>query len=175
DIGGICGSVLHGVILSNNQTSSHTSNSDFSRSWRGHLQRKRRQSSDAREVHAVEQQGQLVLTDLDRGSVLVWPSVLASFQSLVPDRQAIAIPVDRLHAVSALTAEQVEMTGQRVRPERLGHDRTQSRKTATHVDRRHRHEDTRVRRELQHRSVASSLTTAGSTPIAISSETDMPL
>ena len=69
--------------------------------------------------------------------------------------------------------EQIATNG--ARTERLGDDGAQAAEAAPHVHGRHRHENPRIGRQLQHRSLESSRTTAGSAPAAISSDKQMPL
>lgn len=99
------GSAFHGDILSNTSPRESARGSYLRNSWRWYVQSERRQSPDAREVHAIEQQRQLMLGQLDRDAVASRPLALAA-QSLVPDRQAIAVPDQRFDPIGALAAEQ---------------------------------------------------------------------
>src|SRR5580704_18433508 len=66
------------------------------------VQMKRRQSPDACEVHAIEQQLQFMCAQFDRSALARRPPVLAALQSLVPDCQSVAIPDNCLDPIGAL-------------------------------------------------------------------------
>jgi hypothetical protein len=84
------------------------------------MQRERRQSSDAREVHAIQQEGEFLLRQLDRDGIAGRPLELATLQSLVPYRESCSIPSNRFEPVRPLAAKQKYIARERITAERLG-------------------------------------------------------
>src|SRR3990172_8736659 len=57
----------------------------------------------------------------------------AFFQTLVPDREPVGVPVQDLETISTTAGEQEQMTGQWIVPQRLADQRRQGVKALAHV------------------------------------------
>src|SRR5262245_4031766 len=81
--------------------------------------------------------------------------------SLVPDGQAVAVPVKQLDAVAALRAKDKEVSGKRIGTEEITDHLHQAVEAAAHVGRLGAQEDAYRQRQTQH-GVASASRTARS-------------
>src|SRR5690606_30490718 len=103
-----------------------------------------------------------------------WRTGTASLKSLGPHREAIAVPVDQLHAIRALREEHVQMPVQRIEFELAAHDRRKAVDAFAAINRLRRDEDPDARGRAQHASTAFKRARSVATSTPASTRTTRP-
>lgn len=106
------------------------------------------------DVEASEQHRELGAIEHDAvgTSDYAWHAKAATRESLVIDDKAAAIPEEHLHAIASSTDEDEEVAGERVKTERVLHERVEAVVTPPEIDGLRREEHLRAGSERQHAS-----------------------